>query len=179
MISLWMQIWGQQNPKSRSLSDTSHCTRDIRKEGVAIDTIFCPPSKIQKYYFLSTGSWEHLEQRGATCSATGVPEVTFFAKMIKIPLVNPRFNQRSNLVRNLTKWYFFNIFTSNLSFLEIFSNFDWVWLKVDLGWVQNPNFDPAIGTSWNQCHYKYYWILIPTTTYGSKSELERPRYHKN
>ena len=98
-----MQIWGQQNPKSRSLSNTSHCTRDIRKEGVAIDTVFFLPSKIQKYYFLSTGSWEHLEQRGATCSVTKVPEVTFFAKMIKIPLVNPRFNQRSNLVRNLTK----------------------------------------------------------------------------
>ena len=179
MISLWMQIWGQQNPKSRSLSDTSHCTRDIRKEGAAIDTIFCPPSKIQKYYFLSMGSWEHLEQRGATCSVTRVPEVTFFAKMIKIPLVNPRFNQRSNLVQNLTKWYFLTFLLQTWASWRLLATLIEFDPKLILGGSKNPNFDPAIGTSWNQCHYKYYWILIPTTAYRLKSELERPRYHKN
>ena len=30
MSNLHMHIWGQQNSKSHSLSDTSHCTRDIR-----------------------------------------------------------------------------------------------------------------------------------------------------
>ena len=43
----------------------------------------------------------------------------------------------------------------------------------------NPNFDPAIRIGWNQCHCKDYQILIPKTIYGSKSELERPRYHEN
>ena len=31
----------------------------------------------------------------------------------------------------------------------------------------------------NQYHCKDYQILIPMIIYGSKSELERPRYHKN
>ena len=31
MNSLHMQIRGQQNSKSRSLSDTSYCTQDIKK----------------------------------------------------------------------------------------------------------------------------------------------------
>ena len=32
---------------------------------------------------------------------------------------------------------------------------------------------------WTQHHCKYYQILIPTTTHGSKSELEQPRYLEN
>ena len=50
----------------------------------AVDTVILSaldlharPQKIQKYYFLSTGPWEHLERRGATCLGTGVPEVLF------------------------------------------------------------------------------------------------------
>ena len=73
----------------------------------------------------------------------------------------------------------FHSFTSNLSFLESFDNFDQVWFEVDLGWAQNPNFDSAVRMGWNQRHYEDYQILIPKTIHGSKLVLERPRYHEN
>jgi len=44
---------------------------------------------------------------------------------------------------------------------------------------KNPNFDLAVRTDWNQCHWEAYQILSSTTIHGSKSELERPRYHEN
>ena len=79
----------------------------------AVDIVFCPPSicmskprKFQKYHFLSMGPWEHLERRGATRLGIGVPGVLFFAKITKMPLVSPRVNQRSNVVRTLTKQRF-------------------------------------------------------------------------
>ena len=62
--------------------------------------------KIQKYNFLSSGQWEHLEWRGATRSSTEAPKVHFLAKMTKMPLVNPRFDQRSNEVQTFTKQHF-------------------------------------------------------------------------
>ena len=71
------------------------------------------------------GTREHLEQRGATHSGTGTPEVLFLAKMTKTPLVNPRFNRRSNEVQTSTKQRFHR-FTPNLSFLKVFNNFDQV-----------------------------------------------------
>ena len=51
--------------------------------------------------------------------------------------------------------------------------------KLILGGPKNPNFDLAIRTGRNQRHYVDYQILISTTIHGSKSELERPRYHEN
>ena len=51
-------------------------------------------------------------------------EVSILAKMSKIPLVNPRFDRRTNEVKTLT--IFFHSFTSNSSFSEIFNNFDQV-----------------------------------------------------
>ena len=51
------------------------------------------------------GPREHIEPRGATRLGTGAPEVHFKAKMTKIPLVNPRLDQRSNEVETLTKWH--------------------------------------------------------------------------
>ena len=61
-------------------------------------------------------------------------------------------------------------------FLTILTKFD---PKSTRGGPKNPNFDPAIKTGWNQSHCEYYWILVPTTIHGSKSELEWPRYHEN
>ena len=88
------------------------------------------PRKIQKYYFFSMGSREHAEWCGATYSNTGELKVTFSTKMTKMPLVNP------SLTKSQTKSKFplkntFHSFISNPSFLEIFGNFDQVWLEVD------------------------------------------------
>ena len=44
---------------------------------------------------------------------------------------------------------------------------------------RNPNFDPAVRTSWNQCHCEDNQILIPTTIHESKLELKRLRYWEN
>ena len=52
-------------------------------------------------------------------------------------------------------------------------------LKSILGGPKNPNFVPAVRTDQDQHHCKDYQILIPTTIYGSKLELEWPRYHEN
>ena len=61
-------------------------------------------------------------------------------------------------------------------FLTVLTKFD---PKSISGEPKNPNFDLVVKLGWNQHHCKDYQILIPTTIYGSKSELERPRYHKN
>ena len=52
------------------------------------------------------GPLEHIERQGATCSGTETPEVSFFTKMTKMPLVSPRLDQRSNVVQTLTKQHF-------------------------------------------------------------------------
>ena len=44
---------------------------------------------------------------------------------------------------------------------------------------RNPNFDPAVRTGWDQFHCEDYQILNLITIHGSKSKLERPRYHEN
>ena len=61
------------------------------------------PWKIQKYYFLHMRLQKHLEWCGTTRSGIGAPQVPLLAKMTKMPLVNPRFNQRSKKVKTLTK----------------------------------------------------------------------------
>ena len=45
--------------------------------------------------------------------------------------------------------------------------------------LKNPNFDPAVETSWNQCHFEDYQIINPKTIHRSKLELKRLRYHEN
>ena len=42
---------------------------------------------------------------------TGAPEVPLLAKMTKMPLVNPRFDKKSNKVKTLTKQYFSYFYT--------------------------------------------------------------------
>ena len=147
----------------------------------ALDLHVGPP-KIQKYYFLSTGSWEYLEWCGRTRLSSELPKVTFFAKMTKMPLVSPRFNQKSNMVWTLTKQLLSHFYFK----LELLEDFYQIWLsltkfdlKLILGGSKNLNFDLASGTGLNQCHYKDYQILIPMNVHGSKSELEQPRYHEN
>ena len=64
-------------------------------------------------------------------------------------------------------------------FLATLTKFD---LELTPSRLKNPNFDSAIRmswTGWNQCHCEYYQIFNPTTIHGSKSELERLRYHEN
>ena len=64
------------------------------------------PQKIQKYYYLSIGLQEHPEWRNVTRSDIGAPEVPLLAKMTKMPLVNARFDRRSNKGKTLTKQHF-------------------------------------------------------------------------
>ena len=80
---------------------------------ITVDTIFCLPGfacriqKIQKKnHFISIGSWEHPKRCGATCLSAGALKVPFLAKMTKMPLVSPRFDQRSIEVKTLTKHRF-------------------------------------------------------------------------
>ena len=68
------------------------------------------------------GTREHLEQRGATHSGTGTPEVLFLAKMTKTPLVNPSFDRRPTRSKPSQK-NVFHSFTSNPSFTENFDKF--------------------------------------------------------
>ena len=92
------------------------------------------PWKIQKYHFLSMEPREHLEWHGTTRSNTGALKVALLAKMIKTPLVSPRLAEsqtRSKSPQNFT----FHNFTSNLSFLKIFGNFDQVWPEVNSWWA--------------------------------------------
>ena len=118
--------------------------------------------KIQKYCFFFVGPREHPEWRGITHLDTRVPKVPFLAKM---PLVNLRLTE-GQMKSKPSQNNIFHSFTSNMSFSEIFNNFDKVWPGVDLKGPKNPNFDLAIRVSWNQCHCKYYQILIPTTIRG-------------
>ena len=140
------------------------------------------PRKIQKYYFLSMGPWEHLEWRGTAHSNTGAHRVHFLAKMTKTPLVNPRLTEskkKSKSPQNIT----FHSFTSNPSSSDIFSNFDQIWQSLTRSLLlvgpRNHNFDLAIRTNWNQRHWKNNQILIPTTIHRLKSELKRLRYWEN
>ena len=91
----------------------------------------------------------------------------------------PWVDWRSNKVKTLTKQQF----SSNLSFSEIFGNFDPVWPNLTWSWLlagpKNLNSDPVVRTGWNWRHCEDYQIHSPTTIHGSKSKLERPRYHEN
>ena len=125
------------------------------------------------------GPREHLEWCGATYSGIGAPKVHFSTKMTKMPLVNPRFNRRSNKVKTLTKIYFFIVLRQTWAswrFSMTLTKFD---PKSILGGPKNPNFDSDFRTDWNQCHYEDYQILNPKIVHCSKSALDRPRYHEN
>ena len=82
---------------------------------MCVDIVFCPlsiymlkPKKSKNIIiFFSMGLWECPEWRGAAHSNTGAPKVPFSAKMTKMPLVNPRFDRRSNEVKALKKQHFF------------------------------------------------------------------------
>ena len=81
------------------------------------------------------GPWEHLEWRGVTCPDTGAPKVPFSTQMTKKPLVNLRLIE-SQATSKSSQNNTFHGFSLNLSFLEIFGNFDQVWPKVDPRWAQ-------------------------------------------
>ena len=79
----------------------------------------------------------HLEWCGATRLDAGAPEVSFSAKMTKMPLVNLGLTEgqtRSKPSQNNT----FHSFTSNWIFLEIFGNFDQVDPELTLDGSQKP-----------------------------------------
>ena len=95
-----------------------------------------------------------------------------------MPLVNLGLTEgqiRSKSIQNNT----FHSFSSNSSFSEILATLTKFDLKLISCRPKNPNFDLIVRTGWNQCHCEDYEILIPMTIHGSKSELERPRYHEN
>ena len=79
-----------------------------------------------------------------------------------MPLVNPRFDRRSNEDKTL-KNNIFHSFTSNSSLSKNFDKFD---QKSIMGGPKNPNFDLTVRMGWNQCLYKDYQILIPTIIDG-------------
>ena len=103
-----------------------------------VDAIFFLPSicvsdpkKLKKiYYFCFMGPRGHLEWCGATRLDAGAPEVSFSAKMTKMPLVNLGLTEnqtRSKPSQNNT----FHSFTSNPRFLATLTKFDRVWPGVD------------------------------------------------
>ena len=125
------------------------------------------------------GPREHLEWCGATRLVNGAPKVHFSAKMTKMPLVNPRFDRRSNEVKTLTKKIFSTVLhetQASQKFLTTLTKFDPKSIPMGL---KTLSFDPTIITGWIQCHCEDYQILIPKTVHGSKLELERSRCHKN
>ena len=98
--------------------------------------------------------------------------------MTKTPLVNPGLTKVKQS-QNPHKTTFFMVLhqtRASQRFSAILTKFD---SKLTLGGPKNPNFDLAVGTGWNQYHHKDYQILSSTTIHGSKSKLERPRYHEN
>ena len=80
------------------------------------------------------GLWEHLERRGVAYSNTGAPKVPFSAKMTKMPLVNPRFDRRSNEVKALKKQHFFLWFYIKPELLGEFLQL-WLSLTRSRSWV--------------------------------------------
>ena len=125
------------------------------------------------------GPQEHPEWRGATRSDTGAPKMSLLAKMTKMPLSNLGFNKGKKKGQNpqkITPFIVFHQTRTSRRFLATLTKFD---SKLTLGGPKNPNFDLAIGMGWNQCHGEYYQILIPRTIRGSKSELDRLKYHEN
>ena len=112
----------------------------LTPKGMTVDTVFCYPGfgaraqKIWKYYFLFVEPWEHPEWRGATRLDIGAPKVPFLAKMTKMPLVNPRFDWRSNEVKTLTKQHFSQCYIKP----ELLRDFWQLWLEVDFRWSQKP-----------------------------------------
>ena len=98
------------------------------------------------------GLWEHLEWRGAPRSDNEVPKVSFSTKMTKMPLVNLGLNEgqtRSKSTKNNTFHIFFHQTWASRRFLATLTKFD---LKLTPSGPKNPNFDPAVGIGWNQCH---------------------------
>ena len=69
------------------------------------------------------GLWEHLERRGVAYSNTGAPKVPFSAK---VPLVNPRFDRRSNEVKALKKTFFLWFYIKP----ELLGEFLQLWLSL-------------------------------------------------
>ena len=80
---------------------------------------------------------EHPEWHGATHSDTGAPKVPFLVKMTKMPLVNLGLTEGQTMLKS-TQNNTFHSFSSNPSFLEIFSHFDQVWPEVNSEWAQKP-----------------------------------------
>ena len=80
---------------------------------VAVDTVFCPPSicvpdhgKSKNIIFFLHGAVRTSRMTWHNPFGHQCTWVPFLAKMTKMPLVSPRFDQRSNKVKTLTKQYF-------------------------------------------------------------------------
>ena len=99
-----------------------------------------------------------------------------------MPLVSPRLTKGQTMSKSPQN-NIFHDFISNPNSLEIFSNFDQIWLGLNWSWLlvgpRNLNFYLAIRISWNQFHWEDNQIIIPTTIHGSKLKLKRLRYWEN
>ena len=89
------------------------------------------PRKFQKYYLLSIGPRKHIDWCGKSHSGIRPFKVPFPVELTKIPLVNLKLT-KSQIVPKFSQNNIFHAFTSNLSHLEIFVNFDQVWLSLTL-----------------------------------------------
>ena len=111
----------------------------------AVDTVFCPPSicmpgpkKSKNIIFSLRGhvlrtsrtTWRNLFGHWSTRSAFSLK----WPKWPWLPLGLTKGQMWSELSRN----NIFHSFTSNLSFLDIFDNFDQVWPEVDPRWAKIP-----------------------------------------
>ena len=97
-------------------------------------------------------------------------------------LGQPWVDQKSKTCQNHPKTTFFLFLHQTLATLWFSST--WSCLtkfdpRLTLRGIENPNFDPTVRLGWDQCYYKFYWILFPITIHGSKSELKRLRYLEN
>ena len=74
------------------------------------------------------GPRKHLDWRGTTRSGIGALKAPFQVKMTKTPLVNPNLTKSQSWSKSFED-NIFHVSISNLSHLDIFVNFDQVWLS--------------------------------------------------
>ena len=147
-----------------------------------VDTVFCSPSicmpnpKNPKISFSLYGAmrtsrvmWRNSFWLQSTRNAFFSQKCPWLALGLTEDQTRSKFPQ-NNIFHSFTQTW------ASQRFLATLTKFD---PKSILGEPKNPNFDSVARTAWNQCHCEDHRILVPTTIHGSKSKLERPKYHKN
>ena len=100
--------------------------------------------KIQKYYFLSMGLWEHTKWCGATHLDIKAPKVHFSAKMTKMPLVNLGLTEGQTMSKSSQNNNFHDFFIKP----ELLRNFWLLW--------------PSLTRSWSRVGWKTLILIQPS-----------------